>query len=113
MKTLKKYNKFINEDLEDIKDDIATNLEEFEKDDNVDDIEDIKNDVDKQVELINKKKVLIDNKLKLLIDQIALIDNDDDKKIVQQNIDKLKKDLTNFDETIQRLSDQKKTIEDN
>jgi len=64
-------------------------------------------------ELINKKKVLIDNKLKLLIDQIALIDNDDDKKIVQQNIDKLKKDLTNFDETIQRLSDQKKTIEDN
>lgn len=112
MKTLKKYNDFLNEDLEEVKDKIASNLEDQETDNNDEEMKkDIEDNVNKQVDNINNKKKLIEQKIKMLTDHIGLIDNEEDKLHAEDQINKLKIDLEKFDTEVARIEDQKKEIE--
>jgi len=112
LNTLKKYNDFLTENLEKVKDKIAANLEEQETDDDTEQMKtDIEENVNKQIENINKKKELLQQKIKMMVDQITLIDNTEDKALADDNLNKLKTDLSVFDEQIKKIQDQKEMIE--
>lgn len=110
MKILKKFKEFLNENIEDLKDEVANNLEKQENDKSNNEEETLKqisDDINKQIDNINNKKINLEQKIKILTDQIVLIDNADDKKNAETKLIKLKDDLLNFDEDIERIKKQK------
>lgn len=106
MKNIKSFAQFVNEDLEELKQDIETNLGTQEAE-NQEAVDDIKKNFDTQVQNIKKKKELINTKMELLKSEIL---NITDKKQVDQakiNLEKLKADLASLDNQVKILTDQK------
>lgn len=126
---MKTYNKFIKEDLEDIKNNIANAAEQKLIKDKTDDNKDIsKNvkDITLKIKQFEEEKVLIQNdivnikaKIKLNNSKLHNIDIPEVKKSIKENtinlndnIDKLNDKIIEFDEKIKKSKEHIKTLKE-
>jgi chromosome segregation ATPase len=116
---MKKYLKFISEDLEEIKDNIADKIKSEETNDNDNEKmeldekpnEKIIEDIIKNIEKFEKEKNTIKKKIETFNDEINIAEDPEIVKDLEDKVKKLEIDLKTFDDMLSDTLKQKQTLE--
>ena len=117
---MKKYSKFVLEDLEETKERIANQVEtEQTTDDDKKKMEleekpndEINQDIEKVIEGFEKQKALINKKIDIFNGEIELSEDPDTILGLEEQIKKMEEELDNFDNMLKDATNQRTTLED-
>lgn len=117
---MKKYLKFVTEDLEETKERIADRMQsETTSDDDNEKMEldekpneQITQDIEKTIENFEQQKVIINKKIETFNDEIAISEDPDIVKDLEEKVKQLEEELEKFDNLLNDATNQKTTLED-
>lgn len=117
---MKKYLKFVTEDLEETKERIADQMQsETTTDDDNEKMEldekpneQITQDIEKTIENFEQQKVIINKKIETFNDEIAISEDPDVVKDLEEKVKQLEEELEKFDNLLNDATNQKTTLED-
>jgi len=117
---MKKYLKFVTEDLEETKERIADRMQsETTSDDDNEKMEldekpneQITQDIEKTIENFEQQKVIINKKIETFNDEIAISEDPDVVKDLEEKVKQLEEELEKFDNLLNDATNQKTTLED-
>jgi len=116
---MKKYNKFVSEDLEQVKNDMAEKIASEETNDNDKDEmdfenqpnEDINKGIEDTIERIEQQKDIINKKIETFNDELAITHDPNMIKSLEEKIEQLQLELDKFDDIVKNSQEQAKTLE--
>lgn len=113
---MKKYLQFVKEDLEDIKNKIADQMQSEITDDKKLELEEkpndkITQDIEKTIENFENQKNLINKKIETFNDEINLTQDDNIIKDLEEKVKNLEIELDKFDQMLKKSLEQKSTLE--
>ncbi len=114
---MKKYLKFVKEDLQTVKDEIAdsvANDEDNNKEETIKKEEEINQKSNKEIEItiedyvkkLEDKKTIINKQIEVYTDQIALTEDPEIVKGLEERVQKLEADLLQFDDMLKNSTEQ-------
>jgi hypothetical protein len=117
---MKKYLKFVNEDLEETKERIADQMqsktttdednEKMELDEKPN--EQITQDIEKTIENFEKQKIIINKKIETFNDEISIAEDPEVVKDLEEKVKQLEEELKTFDNLLKDATSQRTTLED-
>jgi len=118
---MKKYTKFVKEDLEQVKKDMAekvaseetTDEEKANMDINDQPNEDINKGIEDTIERIEQQKDIINKKIEVFNDELAITQDPEAVKSLEEKIEQLQLELDKFDELVKNSQEQEKTLQTN
>ena len=114
--SLKNYQLFVKEQLEEIKNKIADSIKdekdiEIEEKEKSDKNDDIMTNIEKQIEDLEIQKDLISKKIETFNDQLKNTENQEQIDKLKTDVEDLNKELLKFDELINKAKEQKEIID--